>query len=208
VLELRDPDLPPEDLVKLCERTHEAKSESSPSGAMPFAPQYGYALLFAEADVDAALDQVAPDVDLQIGSTDSEASLFLPFLPFISTVIQIPFLDRSIHDIAVSKVTHISYRPFDERFTKRHARAGGKASLYCIHWNNRNNRFGATHTTKLPLLFGDEDVYGSAGVIKGFEPSEVEVAGAQMRMIWANFAKGKQLGITVSIDCLIPAEQV
>jgi para-nitrobenzyl esterase len=207
-MEPRDPNLPPEKLVKLCEKIHEAGSGSSPLGAMPFAPQYGHAPLLAEAEVDAALDKVAPDIDLLIGSTDSEASLFLPFLPFISTAIQIPFLGRFIHDIAVSKVTNMLYRPFDKRFAERHARAGGKASLYRIHWNNKNNRFGATHTIELSLLFGDEDVYGGAEIIEGFEPGEVEVAGAQMRMIWAAFAKGKQVDVTESIDGLISVERV
>ncbi|THY02307.1 putative esterase [Aureobasidium pullulans] len=201
--ESASPEMSAEELVKLCEKIDKAGSGSLPMGGMPFAPQYGHAPLPAEADLNGALDKVAPQIDLLVGSADDEASLFVPFMPIVSSAIDIPVVGRSIHDLAVSKVTKLLYHPFDKDFAERHARAGGKASLYRIHWRNKKNRFGATHTIELPLLFGNEEVYGGAKTLEGFTAQEVDTAGKQMRKIWADFAKGKQVDAADAVDGLI-----
>lgn len=201
-------DMPAEELVELCEKIKKAGSGTMPMGAMPFAPQYKYAPLPVEANVDAALDKVAPQIDLLIGSADSEASLFVPFLPIVSTAINIPVIGKSIHDLAVSKITKALYHPVDRQFAERHARAGGKASLYRFKWSNQQNRMRATHTIELPLLFGNEEVYGGAKTLEGFTAQEVEMAGKQVHKIWADFAKGKQVDTTDSIDEVIVIQQV
>ncbi|KAI4747019.1 putative esterase [Aureobasidium sp. EXF-12298] len=176
-------DMPPEELVKLCEAIHKTSSRTFPMGLMPFAPQYGHAPLPVEADVDTALNSNASQIDILVGSTDLEGSLFMPLLPGISTAINIPLLER-------------------------HARAGGKASHYRIHLSNENNRFGATHTIELSLLFGDKEVYDGAKILEGFTAQQLDTAGAQMRKLWADFAKGKQLDAADSVDDLISITRI
>ncbi|KAI5271559.1 putative esterase [Aureobasidium subglaciale] len=197
-----------DELVALCEAIDKAGSGTPPMGGMPFAPQYGHAPLPAEQDVDAALDKVAPQIDLLVGSTDHEASLFVGFMPVVGSSINLPFVGRKIHDVAVSKVTEMLYQPFDKKFAKRHAKAGGKASLYRIHWSNKKNRFGATHTIELPLLFGDKDVWAGAKTLEGFSAQEIETAGKQMRKIWADFAKGKQVDSGDGVRGLLTIELI
>ncbi|KAG9943380.1 putative esterase, partial [Aureobasidium melanogenum] len=201
-------DTPAEELVKLCKAINKAGSGTFPMGAMPFAPQYGHAPLPVEADIDTALNSIAPQIDILVGSTDTEASLFMPLVPVISTAINIPLLGNTVHDWFASKLTNLLYHPYDKDFAERHARAGGRASLYRIHWSNKSNRFGATHTIELPLLFGNEDAYIGAKMLEGFTVQQVETAGAQMRKLWADFAKGKQLDATDSVVDLISIEQI
>jgi para-nitrobenzyl esterase len=201
-------DMSAEELIKLCEKIDKAGSGSLPMGGMPFAPQYGHVPLPKEGDVSAALARIAPQIDLLVGSADSEASLFVPFLPVVGTAINLPLIGRSIHDLTVSKVTKILYHPFDRDFAERHAQAGGKASLYRIQWSNKKNVFGATHTIELPLLFGNEEVYGGAKTLEGFTAEEIATAGKQMRKIWADFAKGKQVDAADAVDSLISVERI
>ncbi|KAG9524745.1 putative esterase, partial [Aureobasidium melanogenum] len=201
-------DMPPEELVKLCKEVHKASSGAVPMGLMPFAPQYGHAPLPIEADIDTALNANAPQIDILVGSTDLEASLFVPLLPVISTASNIPLLGDTAHNLAASKLTNLLYHPYDRDFAERHARAGGKASVYRIHLSNENNRFGATHTMELSLLFGDKEVYDGAKILEGFTAQQLETAGAQMRKLWADFAKGKQLDAADSVDDLISITQI
>lgn len=195
-------DVSAEELVKLCDKITKVGAGSRPMGGMPFAPQYGHAPLPAEAEIDAALNDVAPQINSLIGSTDSEASLFMEVLPGFSTATSIPLLGKSIRQQVVSKVTSLLYQPYDKDFAERHVRAGGKASLYRIHWSNKKNKFGATHTIELPLLFGNK-AYEGAKILEGFTPQQIDTAGQQMRKIWADFAKGDQVLATDSVDGLI-----
>ncbi|KAG9911094.1 putative esterase, partial [Aureobasidium melanogenum] len=200
-------DMPPEALLKLCEAVHKAGSGTFPMSLMPFAPQHGHAPLPVEADIDTALNANAPQIDLLVGSTDLEASLFVPALPVVSTASNIPVVGDTAHNSAASKLTDLVYHPYDKEFAERHARAGGKASLYRIHLSNENNSFGATHTMELSLLFGGREVYGGAKILEGFTAQQLDTAGVQMRKLWADFAKGKQLDATDGVDDLISIEQ-
>ncbi|KAG9565190.1 putative esterase, partial [Aureobasidium melanogenum] len=208
VAESASTDMPPEELVKLCEAINKTGSRTFPMGLMPFAPQYGHAPLPVEADVDTALNSNASQIDILVGSTDLEGSLFMPLLPGISTAINIPLLGDTVHDAAASKLTNLLYHPYDKDFAERHARAGGKASHYRIHLSNENNRFGATHTIELSLLFGDKEVYDGAKILEGFTAQQLGTAGTQMRKLWADFAKGKQLDAADSVDDLISIKQI
>ncbi|CAD0100400.1 unnamed protein product [Aureobasidium mustum] len=196
------------EMIELCEKIDKAGSKKAPKGEMPFAPQYGYAPLPAEADLNAALNTNAPLIDMLVGSTDSEASLFLPFFSVVGVAIDAPIVGKSIHNHSVSKLNNTIYHPYDRTFAERHVLAGGKASLYRIKFSNKTNRLGACHTIDLPLLFGNKEVYDGAKILEGFSPEQIDLAGEQMRAIWADFAKGKQVHLTDSVLGLIEIAEI
>lgn len=199
--------LSPDELVALCEQIEKAGSSKFPAGAMPFAPQFGHAPLPAEGDLDAALDENASKIDLLVGSNDHEASLMVGFLP-VSTLINAPLVGKWVHDYAVRKLNRMLFHPGDRDFADSHARAGGKASLYRFHLHNKSNRFGATHTMELALLFPNAGVYKGVKILEGFSTRDLDMAGRQMRKIWADFAKGRQVDEEDCVNELITIKRI
>lgn len=158
-------------------------------GPVPFAPQYGYAPLRSEDLMDDLPNASASKVDVLIGSTEDKASLFTP-----------PH-DRS--DATVAHLTNLLYLLGDQQFARLHVQAGGKASLYRILWSAKGNPIGATHAIELPLLFGDGRPGKDAGMLKGSSWEDIDQTGRQLRKLWADFAKGRQLDEEDGIDGLI-----
>ncbi len=171
-------------------------------GAMPIAPQYGYAPLPPEGEVDAALTSVAPAIDVLIGSTSEEARLFLPSLPGVATWSRLPVVGGLLERMVVSFCTWAVYARGVRRFARRHRRAGGRVSAYVLSWAARGNPVGAAHTVDIPLLLGDESAWAGAELIAGTPYAEVASDGRRMRALWARFARGDALGADDSLPFL------
>jgi para-nitrobenzyl esterase len=101
----------------------------------------------------------------------------------------LPLLGDAIRRTAVSAITRKVYATAADRFARRHARAGGRAYTYKIHWGSKTNRLGATHAIDLPLLFGDEQIWRDADLLTGLSWSEVHAAAQKIRALWSSFAR-------------------
>lgn len=52
-----------------------------------------------------------------------------------------------------------------------------------------SNRIGAAHCLDLPLLFGNEEAWKHAELLKGIPWAEIDKVGKKIRAIWAEFAR-------------------
>lgn len=169
-------------------------------GAMPIAPQYGFAPLPAEDEVDAARASVAPAIDVLIGRTSQEARLFLPSLPGVNTWSRLPLIGGMLERLVVAFCTWAVYSRGVRRFARRHRRAGGRVSTYVLSWAAQGNPMGAAHTIDIPLLLGDRAAWADAQLIAGTPYADVTADGRRMRALWARFARGEKLGADDSLE--------
>jgi para-nitrobenzyl esterase len=161
--------------------------------AMPFGTQYGHKPLPEEPDIEAAWNGAAPGIEVLIGHTSEEARLFLPRSPYLSRLARVPVAGTAAVRAIDWVVTETVYGRAARKFARRHARAGGKAHSYVLHWHAPGNIFGAAHTIDLPLLFGNRNTWDGVGLIAGARWEEVDAVGRQLRTLWAAFARGRQL---------------
>lgn len=163
-------------------------------GGMPFGTQYGHHPLPAEEDVEAAWDRVAPHIDVLIGHTAEEARFFLPARPGLHRLTRVPLAGPVLRRVVVRHQTEAIYGRAVRRFAARYARAGGTAHRYVLTWAPPGSPFGSAHTVDLPLLFGDEATWAGTGLLGGAAWEDVQAAGRRLRQLWADFARGEQLG--------------
>ncbi|WP_105565448.1 carboxylesterase family protein [Microbacterium halophytorum] len=162
--------------------------------ATPFGTQYGQPPLPAEEDIDAAWHRHAPDVDVLIGHTAQEATLFVPRIPALQRLARLPLIGRVLSRGAVAALTRIIYGAGSRRFARRHARAGGSAHHYVVSWAAPGNPWRAAHTVDLPLLFGDEGTWQRADLVAGARWADLDAAAKRVREVWGRFARGEDLG--------------
>lgn len=177
-------------------------------GAMPFAPQYGHTPLPVESELAAALNKTAPKIDLLVGSTEHEASLFMDLLPWVKWAANLPLLGPFCYNFLVSRITASMYHQGCKAFAERHRNAGGKASLYRLGWAALGNKMGAGHTIELPLLLGGRDTWEQAALLKGSKWEDVEIVGKQLRGLWADFARGRLLDEKDGVNKVITIDRI
>lgn len=161
--------------------------------AMPFGTQYGHHPLPAEDEVDSAWSRCARRFDVLIGSAADEGAFFIPLMEPLRKLAALPLLGGAVRHMVVRTITRKVYAAAADRFAKRHARAGGRAYTYKIHWGPTTNQLGATHAIDLPLLFGDEETWRDADLVAGFSWPEVHAAAQKVRALWALFARTGRL---------------
>lgn len=162
--------------------------------AMPFGTQYGHDPLPPEPGIEAAWDRSAPGIEVLIGHTSEEARLFLPRSPYLGRLARVPLIGTAAVRAIDWVVTETVYGRAARKFARRHARAGGKAYRYILHWHAPGNIFGAAHTIDLPLLFGNRSTWDGVGLLRGAGWEEVDAAGRELRRLWAAFAHSGELG--------------
>jgi len=176
-------------LAELLAAEARVEAAAAPFGlvaAMPFGTRYGHPPLPAEDAVGYAWSAAAPHVDLLVGSTAREVALFLPGLPERLAVLRrVPPLTRA----AVALASWVVYGRAVRSLARRHARAGGRASTYRLDWGAPGAPLRAAHCTDLPLLFGSLEAWRGAPLLAGVPWAEVEARGAQLRALWAGFAR-------------------
>lgn len=200
--------VPPSVVVAQQWRVAAAAKGSGLRAAMPFGTQYGFAPLPAEADVDAAWDAVAGEVEVLVGHTSEEARLFVPGLPTVRRAVEIPVVGSVVRRVLVRAVTEAVYGRPARRFARRHARAGGRAHRYVISWSAPGNPWGAAHTVDLPLLFGDEQTWERAELVDGASWGQIQSAGRAVRAVWGAFARGEDLGVRGGADGVLSYRMV
>lgn len=160
---------------------------------MPFGVQYGRAPLPAEADLAAAWAEVAPDVDLLLGTNRRETSFFVSELPALERIGALPVVGRLLLEGLVRATTWRIYTRDARRFVAAHRRAGGRAKRYVISWGPRATGLAGAHTIDLALVFPQASVWTASPVTDGLSAAEVEAAGRPVRRVWAEFARSGQV---------------
>ncbi|WP_248763191.1 carboxylesterase family protein [Pseudarthrobacter sp. SSS035] len=189
-------DTPMLDVVAIEDHVSQVARKFGLMAAMPFGTQYGHAPLPPESRVEAAWNATAPGIEVLIGHTSDEARLFLPRSPVVSRLGKIPGLGGVAVRAINWAVTEAVYGRSARKFARRHARAGGKAYSYLLSWGAPGNSYRAAHTVDLPLLFGNQQTWAAAGLLKGATWDEIDAVGREMRRLWAGFARGDGLGET------------
>ncbi|WP_066287859.1 carboxylesterase family protein [Arthrobacter sp. B6] len=192
-------DTPAMDVVAVEDRVSQVARKYGLMAGMPFGTQYGHAPLPPEAEIEAAWNATAPEIEVLIGHTADEARLFLPRSPLVSRLGSV----RGIGGAAVIAinwaVTEAVYGRAARKFARRHARAGGKAHRYVLTWGAPGNYYRAAHTVDLPLLFGNQRIWAAAGLLAGATWDETNSVGRELRSLWAAFARGDRLDDTGGI---------
>ncbi|XAS64224.1 carboxylesterase family protein [Micrococcaceae bacterium Sec5.8] len=186
-------DTPAMDVVEVEEHVSQVARKFGLIAAMPFGTQYGHAPLPPESDIEDAWNATAPGIEVLIGHTSEEARMFLPRNPAVSRLARIPVLGTAAVRAINWGVTEAVYGRAARKFARRHARAGGTAYSYVLSWAAPGNVYGAAHTVDLPLLFGNENTWAGAGLLKGASWNDIDAQGRELRAIWARFASGAGL---------------
>jgi len=184
-------EMPAADVVALQPDVERAGSSFGLIAGMPFGTQYGFPPLPPEDCIDAAWDQVAPDIDVLIGHTAEEAKLFLSRAPSLQRSMALRVVGPLISRAVVGYVTAAVYSRSIRRFAKRHANAGGRAHTYVVTWSAPGNPYGSAHTIDLPLLFGTEAAWAPTALVAGASWPDINRQATKVRRIWADFARGR-----------------
>ncbi|GGG69181.1 carboxylic ester hydrolase [Kocuria dechangensis] len=187
-------DTPAEDVVATQAEVEAHASSFGLMGAMPFGTQYGHHPLPHEEQIEATWDRAAPHIDVLIGHTAEEAGLYIPTVPALHRWTRAPLIGPLIRRTVVGWATAAVYTRAIRRFAARHARAGGTAHTYVLSWAAPGNPYGAAHTIDLPLLFGHEGTWANTGLVAGAAWEDLDAHGREVRRLWADFARGKDLG--------------
>lgn len=165
-------------------------------GQMPFSPRLGEDPLPAEDRIGARWHRTASHVDILLGHTRHETSFFIPSLPIVARMANLPAVGRIIEAVFVAVTTEGLYGRGTRRLAATHARAGGSITRYLFTWSAPRNRFRASHAVDLALLFGTrphpDDRADDVPLLRGATSQQREYAGTALRSIWGAFIRGEQ----------------
>lgn len=182
-------DAPTDDVIAAQAHVISAAEGFGWPASMPFGTQYGHHPLPAEDELDSAWSRCAQRFDVLIGSTAEEGSFFIPIMQPLRRLASLPLLGDAVRRVIVRTITRKVYAVAVDRFANRHARAGGRAYTYKIHWGSKTNQLGATHAIDLPLLFGDEETWRDADLVAGLSWPEIDASARKVRALWSLFAR-------------------
>lgn len=180
----------------VAEAQDRAAAAAAPFGiraGMPYGVQYGHAPLPDEDALDAAYRFAAREVDILIGSTAREGSLFVDDVPAFTRALGLPVVGPQAREAGTKALTEMVYARPIKRFAQRHHAAGGHGYRYTYRWGARDNFYRATHTSDLPLLFGTPAAWHAAWAIRGKSAAEIDADGRRLRAIWGEFARTGRL---------------
>jgi len=154
--------------------------------AMPFGTQYGFPPLCAEDEAAEKWRQHAGKYDVLIGINDEETAFYLRTSDIMNT-----YLPKRIMNKAIRTTTEMIYGKPAQEFAENYAQAGGNVYLFRIH-SEISGHFGSAHAFDLPLIFGNEIAWKSAGLVRNVPWKYIHENGKKLRTLWTEFArKGK-----------------
>jgi len=182
-----------DDVMRRQARAERAAWPSGIRAGLPWGPRYGHAPLPAEADRDAAWREVAPHVDLLIGTTRDETAMYLPALPVVGPLLDVPVVGRALRRVLMRAVvrptTRLVYARPVRAFAARHRAAGGRAVRYVLRAAPASSPIGAGHTSDLPLILGTRAAWTRMRLVPPEAWPEVAARGRAVRRVWAEFAR-------------------
>jgi len=175
--------------------------------AMPFGPQYGALPLPPEATIERGWTAVAPHVDVLIGATAEETRFFAVIDPTFRRLARLPLLGRGLSRLLIWISSYLIYQGPARTFARRHARGGGRAYEFRIHYQAPGSPFGAAHVVDLPLLLGTPTSWATTPLLGQATWEQVNQAGRQVRQLWADFARTGSLLTPVIIPGVLCIKQ-
>lgn len=176
------------DIAAAEDRATEAARPFKNGQAMPWGVRYGAAPMPDESLFDAALDAIAPDIDVLLGHTPREAALFFHDAEEVARLKKVPAIGGALFEKAVRHFTKTTYGG-SAAFAKKWAAAGGSALHYTLKWGHKDSKYRSAHTCDLPLLLGDEDTWRDSVLLEGQMWTDVRRDRKAMQAIWTQFAK-------------------
>lgn len=158
-------------------------------GQMPFGVQYGQHPLPEESHVHDAWRAAAQKMDVFVGATTREVGLFTAEVPPLGYSQRSGRGAKALERAIISPLTRVIYGRGATEFAERHGQAGGKAWEYRYSWGNPNSPGTAVHIAEIPLLFPGP-VWKNTEFTKGCTADEIAQAGALLRGVWGDFARG------------------
>lgn len=198
-----DADTPLPRLLEAEARAEKSASRFGLRAGMAFGTQYGFTPLPPEKDALEAWRSVAADMDVLIGWTAEETSLFGDLAAPLQSLFALPGVGPLLQRVIFGVTTDLVYRTAGRRFATLLARAGARVTRYELRWRPRGSRLGATHTVELPLLFPGP-LWRRAGVLGSVTPPELPALGRGFRALWADFARTGELPADASRRAGVP----
>ncbi|WP_405372607.1 MULTISPECIES: carboxylesterase family protein [unclassified Microbacterium] len=160
---------------------------------LPWGPRYGHAPLPDEDDRDAAWREIAPEVDLLIGTTREEIAMYLPALPLIGALLRVRGLGGALRSLLMRALVHPMTRVVYTRpvtaFAERHRAAGGRAVRYVLETAPAQSPIGVGHTVDVPLILGTKEAWTRTRLVPPASWPEVAARGLAVRRVWGDFAR-------------------
>ncbi|ASK30705.1 para-nitrobenzyl esterase [Chryseobacterium sp. T16E-39] len=158
------------------------------NAVMPFGIQYGFPPLCKEDEAEDQWISNAGDYDVLIGLNNDETAFYLKTSEALNTYFGKGFGQKIINK-TVQLTTEKIYGKPAEVFADSYAGAGGNVYLFRIYSKLAGNEIGAAHSIDLPLLFGNEEAWKSAGLLKDIPWEYIHENGIKLRAVWAEFAR-------------------
>lgn len=155
---------------------------------MPFGTQYGFPPLCREDEVVEKWKQKAHEYDVLIGLNDDETAFYLKTSEALNKYFGTGFGQKIMNQTVRLTTEKIYGKPAD-LFAKNYALAGGNVYLFRIYSKLESDHIGAAHSIDLPLLFGNEAAWKSAGLLKNIPWEYIHENGRKLRAVWAEFAR-------------------
>lgn len=185
-----------DELLALQPKAEKAALRFGLKGGMPFGVQYGHAPLPAEEESDAAWRDVAPEIDVLIGTMREETGMYIAVLPPLRRATELPVIGPALRWLITRPTTDRIYTTDTKRFAARHRAAGGRATRYEIRWSPPGSRIGAGHVGDLPLLLGTEAAWRKTALVGEGDWPGVDRRGRALRQAWADFARTGRVAAT------------
>ncbi|KXH85854.1 carboxylesterase family protein [Chryseobacterium kwangjuense] len=156
--------------------------------AMPFGTQYGFPPLCKEEESLDRWKDSAGKYDVLIGLNNDETAFYLKTSEAINKYFGTG-LGLKIMDKTVEKTTEFIYGNPARIFAENYAKAGGNVYLFRTHSGSQDYHIGAPHCIDLPLIFGNEEAWKSAEMLKDIPWTFIHENGKKLRALWAEFAR-------------------
>lgn len=176
-----------EEMLDAEKRLVKAVSAFPSAQGMPFGPEYGCAPLPTVADFPHALAAIAPHIDVLLGRTTREVSLFVRDLPISKKIRSIPLVGDQLGEKLSRTISAKTYGVAP--FTKIFGTNGGHGYSYLMDWGAEDNPYRACHISDLPLLWGNEEAWAGSTLTTGMSDAEIDRDGRALRAIWAEFTR-------------------
>ncbi|WP_080776762.1 carboxylesterase family protein [Chryseobacterium phocaeense] len=156
--------------------------------AMPFGVQYGFPPLCREEETVDQWKANARKYDVLIGLNNDETAFYLKtseaMNKYFGTGMGLKIMNKT-----VEKTTEFIYGNPARIFAENYAKAGGNVYLFRIHSGSQDYHIGAPHCIDLPLIFGNEQAWKSAEMLKDIPWAFIHENGKKLRALWAEFAR-------------------
>lgn len=166
---------------------------------MPFTTRYGARPLPPESELVGRWKGLAGSVEVLMGTTSREVSLFTGILPSLQRLADSPRGSRWVVEPLVRALTRKVYGRESRRWARLFRQAGGRAVSYTFVYGRPGMTLSCCHLSELPLLFPspawrrgvEEAGAGVTGpeVVATYDPETVEEAGRALRAAWGAFVR-------------------